>query len=432
MSSDLAIRVDGLGKAYTIRHQQADHVTLAQTALERVKHPLRRNEREQFWALEDVNFEVRKGEVLGLIGRNGAGKSTLLKLLTRITAPTAGRIDLWGRVGSLLEVGTGFHPELTGRENTYLNGAILGMTRKEIDRQFDAIVDFAGVEKFLDTPVKRYSSGMYVRLAFAVAAHLETEILLLDEVLAVGDAEFQKKCLGKIDSLASEGRTVLFVSHNVSLVNELTHRGIVLKNGRVEFDGGTADAILLYRSTTAQSVGDVYVATDADRGGLRLGRELEIRAVAIPNSRAGLLPADADVDIEITLVANSNVENARVHIGVVTNDGVTACGGLTPHCLTFAEGEQRSIVFRLPTPNLAPGHYNLNISVGTGDEFSGVQHFDALVSVHSFEVAPPIRQDGATGSSWQQTWGLTRLPTLQVIEESGIDTETQEQPAIGR
>ena len=193
MSSDVAIRVEGLGKAYSIRHQRSDHVTLAQVALERAKHPFRRDEREEFWALQDVSFEVKQGEVLGVIGRNGAGKSTLLKLLTRITGPTTGRIDLWGRVGSLLEVGTGFHPELTGRENIYLNGSILGMNRKEIDRQFDAIVEFAGVEKFLDTPVKRYSSGMYVRLAFAVAAHLETEILLVDEVLAVGDQDFQKR-----------------------------------------------------------------------------------------------------------------------------------------------------------------------------------------------------------------------------------------------
>ena len=189
MSSDVAIRVEGLGKSYTIRHQQSDHVTLAQVALERARHPFRRTEtRGLLGAARTSSFEVQQGEVLGIIGRNGAGKSTLLKLLTRITEPTAGRIDLWGRVGSLLEVGTGFHPELTGRENIYLNGSILGMSRKEIDRQFDAIVDFAGVEKFLDTPVKRYSSGMYVRLAFAVAAHLETEILLVDEVLAVGDA----------------------------------------------------------------------------------------------------------------------------------------------------------------------------------------------------------------------------------------------------
>ena len=254
-SSDIAIRVDRLGKAYTIRHNQSDHVTMAEQALERLKHPLRRSEREEFWALRGVSFEVRPGEVLGVIGRNGAGKSTLLKLLTRITGPTEGQIDLWGRVGSLLEVGTGFHPELTGRENVYLNGSILGMTRREIERQFDAIVEFANVERFLDTPVKRYSSGMYVRLAFAVAAHLETEILLVDEVLAVGDQEFQKKCLTKMHDVATTGRTVLFVSHQMQSVTQLCDRCIVLAGGQLSFEGSTAEAVHRYLAEGAAVAG---------------------------------------------------------------------------------------------------------------------------------------------------------------------------------
>ncbi len=197
-SSDIAVSVRGLSKSYTIAHEQEKHVTIAETVLARLKNPLRRPKTETFWALKDVDFDVNKGNVVGVIGRNGAGKSTLLKVLSRITEPTTGEIELFGRVGSLLEVGTGFHQELTGRENIFLNGAILGMTKAEIRKQFDAIVDFAGVEQFLDTPVKRYSSGMYVRLAFAVAAHLRSEILIVDEVLAVGDAEFQKKCIGKM------------------------------------------------------------------------------------------------------------------------------------------------------------------------------------------------------------------------------------------
>jgi len=201
---------------------------------------------EDLWALKDVSFTVKQGEVLGIIGKNGAGKSTLLKILSRVTAPTSGRVRVKGRIASLLEVGTGFHPELTGRENTYLNGAILGMSRDEIDRKFDEIVDFAEVEKFIDTPVKRYSSGMYVRLAFAVAAHLEPEILLVDEVLAVGDAEFQKKCLGKMGGVAKEGRTVLFVSHNMVSIESLCFRTIVLENGKLGFDGLVADGISNY------------------------------------------------------------------------------------------------------------------------------------------------------------------------------------------
>jgi lipopolysaccharide transport system ATP-binding protein len=203
---------------------------------------------EDLWALKDVSFSVKQGEVLGIIGKNGAGKSTLLKILSRVTAPTSGRVKVKGRIASLLEVGTGFHPELTGRENTYLNGAILGMSRQEIDRKFDEIVDFSGVEKFIDTPVKRYSSGMYVRLAFAVAAHLDPEILVVDEVLAVGDAEFQKKCLGKMDEVAKEGRTVLFVSHNMGAITSLTSKCMCMKHGEVFLFGSTTEVVSQYLS----------------------------------------------------------------------------------------------------------------------------------------------------------------------------------------
>ena len=243
-SSDTAISVRGLSKAYTIAHDQEKHITLAETVLARLKNPLKRPSSETFWALNDVSFDIKKGDVVGIIGRNGAGKSTLLKVLSRITEPTNGEVDIYGRVGSLLEVGTGFHPELTGRENVYLNGAILGMSKDEISRQFDAIVDFAGVEKFLDTPVKRYSSGMYVRLAFAVAAHLPSEILIVDEVLAVGDADFQQKCIGKMQEVRDVGRTILFVSHNMPMMLRLCHKMIMLERGKVVASG---DAIPIAR-----------------------------------------------------------------------------------------------------------------------------------------------------------------------------------------
>lgn len=248
-----AIVVENLGKRYRIGHQ-VRHDTLRDALVHGMRRflPAPRRDpqaagREDFWALQDVSFLVEPGEVVGIIGRNGAGKSTLLKILSRITEPTTGRITLNGRVASLLEVGTGFHPELSGRENIYLNGAILGMSRAEIRRKFDEIVAFSEVEKFLDTPVKRYSSGMYVRLAFAVAAHLEPEILIVDEVLAVGDAQFQKKCLGKIQNVArSEGRTVLFVSHNMAAVNSLCARAAFLENGRLVHYGDTTEAVALY------------------------------------------------------------------------------------------------------------------------------------------------------------------------------------------
>lgn len=260
MSGDVVIRAEGLGKKYVIGHQSSERYvalrdviarsakTFARTAMDMVRGRAiyAGDELEEFWALKDVNFEIRQGEVVGIIGRNGAGKSTLLKILSRITEPSTGRVEIKGRVASLLEVGTGFHPELTGRENIFLNGAILGMTHAEIQRKFDEIVDFAEVEKFLDTPVKRYSSGMYVRLAFAVAAHLEPEILIVDEVLAVGDAEFQKKCLGKMQDVAGHGRTVLFVSHNMAAMKSLCRFGLLLEAGRVVAQAETDSVIQKY------------------------------------------------------------------------------------------------------------------------------------------------------------------------------------------
>jgi len=260
MNNDVIIRAEGLGKKYVIGHSEREHYValrdvIARTAkgfaqsvtdVIRGQASVTGDTREEFWALKDVSFEVKRGEVVGIIGRNGAGKSTLLKILSRITEPSEGRVTMKGRVASLLEVGTGFHPELTGYENIYLNGAILGMTHAEIRRKFDEIVAFAEVEKFLDTPVKRYSSGMYVRLAFALAAHLEPEILILDEVLAVGDAQFQKKCLNQMATVTSNGRTVLFVSHNMGAVKRICSTSIVLSSGTLQFRGETAEAIHRY------------------------------------------------------------------------------------------------------------------------------------------------------------------------------------------
>jgi len=258
--SDVAIRVENLSKQYRIGGPQERYKTIRESLTQAARAPFRRLSavlrgqssvvsNETIWALKGVSFEVKRGEVVGVIGRNGAGKTTLLKILSRITEPTEGRVRLRGRVGSLLEVGTGFHPELTGRENIYLNGAILGMKREEIERKFDEMVAFAEIEKFIDTPVKHYSSGMYVRLAFAVAAHLEPEILLVDEVLAVGDAAFQKKCLGKMGDVANEGRTVILVSHNMAAILTMCTRSLLLRQGRLEKMADTATVVQQYQST---------------------------------------------------------------------------------------------------------------------------------------------------------------------------------------
>jgi homopolymeric O-antigen transport system ATP-binding protein len=279
--SDIVITVENLCKKYTIGHQkQARYETFRESLnhmgrglMERVRHPLSPNKEnfdlEEFHALKDVNFEIKQGDRVGIIGRNGAGKSTLLKILSRITEPTSGRVTIKGRVASLLEVGTGFHPELTGRENIFLNGAILGMSRVEIKKKFDEIVDFSEIEKFLDTPVKRYSSGMYVRLAFAVAAHLEPEILLIDEVLAVGDAEFQKKCLGKMEDVSKEGRTILFVSHNIPSISALCTTGLLLERGKIKERGRIANIIDRYMTRTINSLNFEKVSERKGNGVIR-------------------------------------------------------------------------------------------------------------------------------------------------------------------
>lgn len=262
------IKIQNLGKRYILSHKPKERYTALRDVLangvkkiaQRIIHPSAAETssisgRDEFWALKDVSFDIKQGDRVGIIGRNGAGKSTLLKVLSRITEPTSGSVAIQGRVASLLEVGTGFHPELTGRENIYLNGAILGMSKAEIAKKFDEIVAFAEVERFLDTPVKRYSSGMYVRLAFAVAAHLEPDILIVDEVLAVGDAQFQKKCLGQMEKAGKDGRTVLFVSHNMAMISNLCQRGIVLEGGKLLFDGAVSDAVVkYYQSSTEKGV----------------------------------------------------------------------------------------------------------------------------------------------------------------------------------
>jgi lipopolysaccharide transport system ATP-binding protein len=357
MTPNVVIRAEGLGKKFVIGHQaeRERYTTLRDSVGRSLKNWGRSardmfagkalvagDETEEFWALKDINFEIKRGDVVGIIGRNGAGKSTLLKVLSRITEPTTGRVTIDGRVASLLEVGTGFHPELSGRENIYLNGAILGMSREEIKRKFDEIVDFAGVEKFLDTPVKRYSSGMYVRLAFAVAAHLEPEILIVDEVLAVGDAEFQKKCLGKMKDIAGDGRTVLFVSHNMAAVQSLCLHGIHMSAGTTNPIRDIDSVIGEYARSSEGATTWAKTGT-ADACMLELSRRPDGVIVVSGQSQHALR------------------SNFNVGAVVSTSAGVEVFEtGMRDHPSSQSlEGPSFALTFRLPTSDLRPGEYEV-------------------------------------------------------------------------
>lgn len=416
------ITVEGLGKAYKLGAEAEKYPTFRDAIAGAVKAPLKRlrhlsertKEEDMFWALKDVSFEVQQGEVVGIIGRNGAGKSTLLKILSRITEPTAGRAILRGRVASLLEVGTGFHPELTGRENIYLNGSILGMKRAEIARKFDEIVDFAEVEKFLDTPVKRYSSGMYVRLAFAVAAHLEPEILIVDEVLAVGDAQFQKKCLGKMQDVAKgEGRTVLFVSHNMAAMQNLTQQCILLSHGTLDYLGSTEKAIQKYLIDT-----DVSISEDTS-GLTRYCSELPhglkiIRARLKGKSHGRTFREDQGIGFEIEVEALLAVPSFRVSLTIFANDDTAIGSVFGDEELHIPVGQKQVFCIELPNPHLVPGNYYIGLAVGTGNETGGHKDYDVLLRILPFEIIG--RHDGLATQTWPSGWGRIKFDSLDCFE----------------
>lgn len=337
------------------------------------------------WALKDINFEVQQGEVLGIIGRNGAGKSTLLKILSRTTAPTTGNIKIKGRVASLLEVGTGFHPELSGRDNIYLNGAILGMSRHEITRKFDEIVDFAGVERYIDTPVKRYSSGMYVRLAFAVAAHLEPEILIVDEVLAVGDAEFQKKCLGKMKDISlKDGKTVLFVSHNMAAIESLSNRGVFMKNGLIEHIAPIEQAIGRYiKDSNVNST--MKLDEISERRGVGKIKLLDILGYNRKRETSNVFLAGENVQFKIIFdnLLSTNKVKGRIDIGINNQNGIRV-SWLSSYIFQdhIYMGKSNEILFEVEKLSLMPGFYTLTLYCEVEGDVS-----DWIENVYSFEVS---------------------------------------------
>lgn len=391
--SEIAIRVENLSKRYRISLKEEINDTFVGAITAAVKNPFAklkqlqrlsnfsgadRNDQDIIWALNDVSFEVKHGDVLGVIGKNGAGKTTLLKILSKITPPTSGRVELNGRVASLLEVGTGFHPELTGRENIYLNGTILGMSKKEIDRKLEEIIDFSGVEKFIDTPVKRYSSGMRVRLAFSVAAHLEPEILLIDEVLAVGDTAFQKKSVGKIGEVSKEGRTVMFVSHNLATITALCDRGLLLDSGQAIADGTTEKVVSTYLS---QIEGNKLVPLHLRKDRMGDGR-LRFISASVKNDSGKLVEnvsSGQDVSFSFEYTLAEKELNGDINIGIDISGNL---GQLMFQCETRLVGKELAyltkhgtIICEIPNLPLPPGTYNITLwSIFNHELLDSIEH----------------------------------------------------------
>ena len=369
---------------------------------------------ERFLALNDVSFDVKKGEIVGIIGHNGAGKSTLLKLLSRVTAPTEGKIGINGRIASMLEVGTGFHPELTGRENVYMNGAILGMTKAEIDRKFDDIVQFAEMEKFIDTPVKRYSSGMYVKLAFAVAAHLDSEIMVMDEVLAVGDMKFQDKCLGKMSDVSNqEGRTVLYVSHNMSTIKRLCQRCIVLDHGKVIFDGDVATAIDIYSSN--ETVLKPYHEFKRISNWDYYSRSVRMICCQIENTTT--CEFESGEKIICSLECESDISTDELHLRVELWNATDGFVGLAcSRCLGhFEKDEKRVIRFALDTSALSTGTYRATFGLYTANDVGLSITYDIGPNAMHFQIADHPDAERIIGIF--EMGGFARLPKLELLSE---------------
>jgi len=424
--SEPVIKINQLGKSYLIGHNKANSASYASLRESMVggAHTLIRKTRdmllgkpivqgdevEEFWALKNVSFNVQAGDCVGIVGRNGAGKSTLLKILSRITEPSVGSISIKGRVASLLEVGTGFHPELTGRENIFLNGAILGMSRREINRKFDQIVDFSEVEKFLDTPVKRYSSGMYVRLAFAVAAHLEPDILVVDEVLAVGDARFQKKCMGRMGEVGKEGRTVLFVSHNMGAISELCNRAILLADGKLIADGSTASVIEKYLQTGNKS-SFIQMQTNSHH-------PLYVTQIRLADSAGeslGRVELGEDAILEIGFTVQERLSNVSMAV-LVSRSGTSLIfshdNDLTP-VLMDEPREPGNYVARiaLPLSRFKEGNYSIEVHVGAGAANMTSQDASIAFDIENYEIntnGKGYRADRPGHLYWPLRWDISK------------------------
>ena len=409
---DIAIKVENISKKYKLGQIG---VTTLREELSRLSAKIKRKEDpllkigqkpgKNFYALNDISFSVNKGERIGIIGKNGAGKSTLLKIISRITAPTSGSIGINGKIASMLEVGTGFHPELTGRENIYMNGAILGMTRKEIDEKCEKIIDFSECREFIDTPVKRYSSGMYVKLAFSVAAHLDSDILIMDEVLAVGDMAFQQKCLEKMDEISKkDGKTILYVSHNMNTIRNLCDRCIVLDKGKIIFDGKTEKAIEVYLGTLKVASRINKVKTES-RIKERLLDGFAFETLTLADREKARYKTGEKMRFFTTENANKDLSGVRFRAAISRPDGTAVTSFVTNEGIVIKKGENQKTEFTLDISALAPGRYNMILGAYKGTKPNSPLYFDIIVrGTINFEVSAD--EDFKAGNYWNHTkWG---------------------------
>lgn len=413
----IALHIENIKKKYVIKHiekKPENKIDRIKLACYNFLHPIKN--KEDFWALNGVSFDVKQGEKVGIIGKNGAGKSTLLKIISRITEPTDGKIEFYGKISSMLEVGTGFNGELTGRENIYLNGAILGMTRDEIDQKLDDIIEFSEVGKFIDTPVKRYSSGMFVRLAFAVASHLEPDILLVDEVLAVGDTRFQKKCIEKMRSIADSGKTILFVSHQMNTIRQLCDRVVVLKEGQVIYDGDVEGGIRIYNSEAYLEKQLHYDYTDLPRYPDFDLKKAQVMSLSVLQNETSIYEANEPIEFRLKIkVKVPNLGDLSFRLMIWHADDTPIETAFTKTFANITEVGDYNVEVAIKDHHLAPGLYKLTIILSGGDSSANSENLDYVFPAFVFEV---LNADG-TSKNWSRSWGWVHMDDVDVnlVEE---------------
>ena len=413
-SRETAIKIENIGKKYIIKQKKlypADG-----TRLDKLKYKFDRDTKEDFWALRNINIEIKQGERVGIIGRNGAGKSTLLKLISRITEPTEGRIEYLGSIAAMLEIGTGFNPELTGRENVYLNGSILGMSKEEIDAKFDGIVEFSEIGRFIDTPIKRYSSGMMVRLAFAVSSTMNPDILIIDEVLSVGDMRFRSKCLKRMADIANGGRTIICVSHIMGIIRSLCDRAIVLDNGKIIYDGEVEGAIELYNGKSGGTKASHYEYDEKNRTRGYLCDKLIIRSLDIIGNEENIYEWNEPIKFKINVDALIDIEKICLRVRFWRDDGVAAATAFIESLISFKSGESSDVLVTIDCHNLAPGDYRVALTLTEDTAHDNYNNIDSIepdaffISVLNYGTDKSTDIHEHSTRFWSETWGKSRIP----------------------